>query len=253
MSLRDFFRRYVLVRFCGGCGEILSYEHGEAALCPACRLTYDRAKTESCPVCFSAMSECLCVPKLLRDVEAVGLCKLFRYSPSKSNQPQNRMLYTIKKQPVRRYMAFFASELTPIILRTLKDAGVEHAPSETVLVSVPRGRRAKSRYGFDQSEEICKFLSEKTGIPYASGVLRRKRGGKEQKKLSRSEREKNLKGLLYLKKGVSLHGKTVILFDDIVTTGASLSACIPLLRDAGAEQMLFAALAVTGEEKHTRT
>jgi competence protein ComFC len=150
-------------------------------------------------------------------------------------------------------MRFLASELAPVILRTLKDAGVESVASETVLVSVPRGRRGKSRYGFDQSEEICKFLSEKTGIPYEAGILRRRIGGREQKKLSRSERASNLKGLLYLRKDASLQGKTVILFDDIVTTGVSLSACVPLLRKAGADQLLFSALAVTGEEKHTRT
>lgn len=252
MSWIEVYHRYFIPRVCGGCREVLPYPQSNGAFCPSCRLIYDRAKTESCPTCFCAMSECLCVPDSLRAYEPIGLCKLFRYNPRRTYLPHNRVLYVIKKQPIRRYMRYFSTDLAPIILRSLKKAGVKDPASEAILVSIPRSPRSKIKWGFDQSEETGRLLSELTGIPYAEGILRRRWGGREQKKLSKEEREENLKGLLYLKEEAPFSGKTVVLFDDIVTTGASLRAALPLLQKAGARQFLLASFAVTKEEKRTR-
>ena len=238
MKAREFFDRYVGVRSCAGCGELMSYEQARDAFCPRCRKIWDQAKTENCPTCFQAISECICMPPFLKSAGVLSLRKLTRYSSARQNEPQNRILYAIKHNPNRRYTRFLVSELLPALREELSAAGVENGAEEALLIHLPRGRRARSKYGHDQSELFCRILSEQTGIPHAKRAIRRRLGGREQKKLNRKERQANLRGLLSLRDETAVRGKVVILFDDIVTTGASLAACASLLKKAGAKMIL---------------
>ena len=54
---------------------------------------------------------------------------------------------------------------------------------DVILTNIPRGKSARRMYGFDQSELIARALSEKTGIPYVSAIVRR-RGGKVSKPMN---------------------------------------------------------------------
>jgi predicted amidophosphoribosyltransferase len=72
-----------------------------------------------------------------------------------------------------------------------------------------------------------------------------RRGGKEQKRLSRKERFLNMKDVYTPKKGVLLHGKRVIVVDDITTSGATLLAVVSALRRVGARGVRVAVLGAT--------
>ncbi len=242
MKIREFFERYVFTRQCAGCGELLSYAYVRESFCPKCRIIWDRAKTENCPTCFQAISECTCMPKNLASTGAVSLRKLTRYSSSRQQEPQNRLLYFIKHTPNRRHMTFLASELLPAIREELAKAGVKDEGQEAVIIHLPRGKWAKNKYGFDQSEWFCHALSEQIGIPHAKNAIGRRLGGTEQKKLDRKERQENIRGLLFIKEPEAVRDKVVILFDDIVTTGASMAACASLLKKAGAKTLLLACI-----------
>ena len=231
MNYKEFLERFVFVRKCGGCGEILSYEHARGALCPECTRVWHIAKAENCPECLRVVTECTCAPRGLRGVRC--LRKLFFYHSKKQKEPQNRMLYLLKHHPNRRISRFVASELAPALRAEIS----ELAPCEVVLVHVPRGRRAVSKYGFDQSELVCRALAELCGYEYLDAIGR-SRGGVEQKKLKGASRFGNVKGVFYLKKNASLSGKCVVLFDDVVTTGASMAGCVKLLKKAGAKEIL---------------
>lgn len=240
MKFPEILRRILFVRKCAGCREILTHETWEHAFCPACTLKWNLAKSESCPDCMQAATECRCMPPELSKLGCLSMRKLFFYSPEKSGEPQNRLLYRLKHEPSVRIERAVAQELWFYLQKEL--AVMEISPEEAVLCWVPRGRRARVDYGFDQSERMMTELSTVSGIP-AVRALARKFGGKEQKSLNRRQRFRNTKGLFVIRKPEQIAGKVVVLFDDVVTTGASMAACVPLLQSAGARAIFLLCLA----------
>lgn len=235
MDRKEFLDRFIFVHKCAGCREILPYERVSRAFCTECESTWLKAKTENCPNCFRAVTECTCSPKRLRGVRS--LRKLVFYHPKKFSEPQNQMIYRLKHRPSKRIAAFVASELSSAVEEELNACGWSDRRDEICIVNLPRGRRAQNLYGFDQSALICRALSEKTGLAYVEAIGRH-RGGREQKKLTGERRFANVKGLFYLRDESAIRGKCILLLDDIVTTGASMSGCVKLLKEAGAEEIL---------------
>jgi ComF family protein len=92
-----------------------------------------------------------------------------------------------------------------------------------------------SRYwfrGYNQSRLICRIIAEQTGITMKDLLIRRRRT-KQQAKLSREQRKLNLTNAFLVKRGVNCKNRTILLFDDVITTGATLTAAANVLLDAG--------------------
>ena len=100
--------------------------------------------------------------------------------------------------------------------------------------------------GTDQSEMLAKCLSEKLGVAFAR-IFKSEGEVTEQKKLGVKERRLNMLSAFTLR-DIDLDGKTVILIDDIVTTGASMNACLKLLKGAHAERIVCASVAFTAKK-----
>ena len=154
----------------------------------------------------------------------------------------------LKRNKNPRVAGFLAGQLKSV-LDADKDLP-ELDAENTVITFVPRGRKAVIEHGFDQSRFIAEALSEKTGIPWAETV-RRARGGREQKKLSAAERQKNVRGLYEAADEIEtlVSGKNVILIDDIVTTGASMAACARYLVRARARAVICLSVATSEHKK----
>ncbi len=242
MKIGEFLDYYVYVQKCGGCGTILSDDRKQTAFCSECHLRWMVAKTENCKQCFRPAVECTCMPKGLSDTGALCLRKLIFYRAKRGEQPQNKLIYFLKRNPNRRMARFLAEELAPAVRGEMSTLDIEHPEEDVVAVAVPRGRKAKRVYGFDQSELIVRAIGEQMQIPTAS-VIRRRNGGKEQKKLSRDGRFRNIRYLFRIKDGERVRGKHVLLFDDVVTTGASMAACVELLKQAGARTVICVCIA----------
>lgn len=236
MDRREFLERFVLVHKCAGCREILPYERTREALCAECYDRWQIAKAENCSECLRVITECTCAPKGLRGV--YSLRKLMFYHPKKRREPQNQLIYFLKGNANARVSSFVARELLRALNQEIEASGFAQQREKLVIVCVPRGRRSKTRYGHDQSELICRALSELSQIPYCDLLKRRRRREKTQKKMTAKKRFDNVKCSFALKEGTELSGKCVVLFDDIVTTGASMAGCVKLLRDAGAKEIL---------------
>lgn len=250
MSFSYIFKRMMLVHKCTACRRILSLDEFEKALCADCELAYRVAKTESCPSCFRSAIECTCQPKMLSNAGSLCLRKLYFYHPGKEKLPQNRLIYFLKHNTTRRGVSLVARDLWTVISKELEALEIENIDDEVLFVNVPRGRKAVMRDGFDQAAEICKKMSELSGAPYAPAIKRRI-GGKEQKKLTAQERKRNIKSLIRLNEGCAdaIKGKYVILLDDIVTTGASMAACLPMLRKMEARGVICCAIALDLKKK----
>lgn len=244
MTLKDIVRRYITVHKCGGCGEILEYKYSEGAFCPECRLEWNAALTVGCGKCFKPAVECTCMPKPLSKSGALCLRKLYFYESECASEAQMRIIFKLKRQKIRRMIDFVSGELYPFVNDELCTLGFEENKARFVISACPRGRASKNLYGFDQSELVAKSLCARLGVDYVP-MFRQRIGGKEQKNLDRNQRMKNAKAHIQLRKGIDLKGKYLILYDDMVTTGASMSSCVRLAMKAGAIGVVCCSLACT--------
>jgi ComF family protein len=87
---------------------------------------------------------------------------------------------------------------------------------------------------FNQSLRLARQLGKATGIPVHNQLLKRTHPTSTQTRLSRAERTENVKRAFAYKGRTKLAGKKIILLDDVLTTGATASACAKLLMQNGA-------------------
>lgn len=117
----------------------------------------------------------------------------------------------------------------------LAEAGHAMLPRQTVdwLVPVPLHPAREAERGFNQSLLLTRRLSQRWRVPVAKGVLKRVRVTRPQTELSAAERHANVRGAFVLHRPLSVAGAHVLLVDDIVTTGATVSECCRTLLSAG--------------------
>ena len=244
MTRHEFVRRFITVHKCGGCGEIIDYENSDDAFCAECRLDYWAARADSCMECFKAATECSCMPRELSRSGALCYRKLFFYDTEKQDKPRIKLLYHMKNNKSRRITNFVSDELLPLLKEEIDTLD---APAERLLLTyVPRSKSSETLMGFDQSRLLVKMLSEKTGIEYAR-VFAKKRSSGKQKELNSRQRINNASRNTTRKGRVDVSGKYVILVDDIVTTGASMSVCVKMLMRESAAGVIC--LSVAGKNK----
>jgi ComF family protein len=171
------------------------------------------------------------MPKKLKASGALVLRKLFFYDKENPSLPEIKLIYLMKKKKHTRLTEFSAEQIIPIINEELD--GLVTDMEQVTVTGVPRGERARRAYGFDHAELLARSVAKKLGIKYER-LLCSRLSSKIQKKLDAGSREKNANISIRLRKNVSLDGKYVILIDDMVTTGASMAACVSKLMSAGA-------------------
>ncbi len=198
---------------------------------------------ESCGICAERVGDCLCQPEQMEKARGLGLCKLVNYSHQNTDAPQNRIIYRLKKVRDKRTPSFLAKELAPG-LRRIIEKDTEKGTANFAVCYVPRGRSAALKYGTDQAKELARAIATELDLPCLS-LLERQRGhSKAQKQLTASQRVFNARHAFCMKKGADCSHLTLFLVDDIVTTGASMAACIRLLRKGGAKGVYGVSIAV---------
>jgi len=100
------------------------------------------------------------------------------------------------------------------------------------IVPVPLHPSRLRERGFNQAEELAERLAEKAGVPVRSLLIRRK-ATKAQADLDKEERLANVEEAFFAQRGAKMKGKTVLLIDDVATTGATLEACALALKRIG--------------------
>lgn len=108
--------------------------------------------------------------------------------------------------------------------------------SVDMLVPVPLGRKRLAERGYNQVSLIARPLSVAMRIAYAPEALRRSQETRSQVGLSRRERQENVRNAFRAEER-RVNGGTVLLMDDIATTGSTLSSCAEALYGAGARDV----------------
>lgn len=124
----------------------------------------------------------------------------------------------------------------------------ELAPVEDVdaLVPVPLHAKRQRQRGFNQAALLCDRLTVRTGVPTLHALVR-ERPTRTQTRLSAAERTENVVGAFATSLPVA--GRSLLLVDDVLTTGATATACAQVLRAAGAHRVLLLAAARAGVDE----
>ncbi len=112
-----------------------------------------------------------------------------------------------------------------------------------LIIPVPLHKSRLRERGYNQSFLIGKALSEELQKPLRPELLVRRRSTRSQTKLNVTERIENVSGAFRVNHPEQLDDKRIILVDDIITTGATADACSRSLLNAGAKEVLVAAVA----------
>jgi ComF family protein len=115
-------------------------------------------------------------------------------------------------------------------------------------VSVPLHFMRRLQRGFNQAESLAGCLARQLNLPHRSRILRRVRRTRPQSELRRDDRRENVRGAFWARATADLRGSTVLLVDDILTTGATCSEAARALKAAGAARVVVAVIARSQEQ-----
>lgn len=207
--------------FCGKKADIYR------TLCRDCYAEFVREKVEKCPICGKTAKDCECgcdfTVHTKTEIADRRFLTLTFYKSKRTlgmaeneNRLTERMIYRLKEQCA--FTEFFAAELTREINKLFGKSCEDIA--EWTMTYAPRSEENLVKYGFDQSEEVARKTAKKLGIPCVKTVLRD--SGDVQKKLNVQERLANAEDSIYVNGSKIEKGGKYLLFDDIITSGATV-------------------------------
>lgn len=117
------------------------------------------------------------------------------------------------------------------------------------IIPIPLNKRKERERGYNQSDWIGKGISSVTGIPLLPKVMRRVKYTVTQTHLTADQRKNNIAEAFQVSDAGWIRGKSVLLVDDIITTGSTIQEAASVLKSAGAGPIHVGAagLAMLGE------
>jgi ComF family protein len=206
---------------CGGCGTIVGQVD---SFCPECWQKIEFLGTGGCSTCglplqatdADTCAACLAnPPRITRTRAAVAYGDI-------SRSIAIRLKYG-RKVALARTMARY---MTPLL-----DTGRE----DVLLVPVPLHRRRLWWRGFNQAAMVAKEISRRSKIPYSLNGLKRVKATPPLKGLGMLQRRRTVSGAFRAQ--ADFRGRTIILVDDVLTTGSTADACASALKRAGAARV----------------
>ncbi len=242
--------------------EVLKKADGERGYaCDACKAElFDYPKHRLCPCCEESLlksGECVC-GKCGRKTRAAGVCLTCKSHLPKYTQAFSPFVYdgTVAKLVNRikngepRLALYFGEKMAEYFLS--KTSGKEFWQQGVFILPVPTTKKRLKTRGYNQAQELAKSVAAalekaKISVTLDGDVLQRTKDDFAQKKLGFAERAKNIIGAFHVHKRKVIQGKTLLLIDDIMTTGATGSACAERLLGAGAKAVYFLTASATSE------
>jgi ComF family protein len=137
-----------------------------------------------------------------------------------------------------------ARPLSHLLLQALDPL---RASPPTLVVPVPLHRKRLAERGYNHVALLAAPVARALGARFAASALVRVRDAPPQATLGRAARLENVEGVFKAAPGLSLARESVLVVDDVRTTGATIDACVLALRDAGAAEVRSLVLAISGD------
>ena len=217
-------------RECVHCGILLDYRN-QNYLCSRCRELIEMVED---PIC-----EC-CGRSLPASASSGITCPDCRENPPDFRSVRSSLFFTEAGQSLIRTYKYSANPyLCEAVLRPLlagKERWYGEREYDRVLPVPLHPRKARER-GFDQSALLAAGLSRATGIPLGRRTLSRFRYTASQTRLNRKERGENMEGAFAFTGDEGVEEKSLLLVDDVYTSGATVKECAKVLMKAGAKSV----------------
>lgn len=217
--------------------------------CPVCDKIWADPEKLCCPSCAPNLpwvrgAVCLkCGKPVEKDAEYCRDCRVQKHQYTQGTAAFTYAgglpdaVYRMKYQNRRDYLEFFTDSIIAACGQKIRRWNPQ------MILYVPMHWRRQGMRGFNQSELLAEHLGRKTGIPVEKGVLKCVRKTKAQKTLGRAERQKNLKGSFQVAAQLK-NVRSVLVVDDIYTTGSTMDEIAGTLRQAGVVEVYFAVICV---------
>jgi len=223
MSILDF----LFPKKCLGCSKVGGY------FCSDCLNLVSLDPERICPVCERPSIGGQTHPGCLTSTSLDGLTSIFAYKGI-IKKGIGKLKY--------RFVSDLASDLVEIFLascgedKTFSDFCLEKHP---VLVPIPLHPKREKWRGFNQSALLGKMIAKNLNLDFVPDLLRRTKNTKSQIKLSEKERKLNIKDAFGISPNYQLPitNYSILLFDDVWTSGATLKEAARILKRAGAKKV----------------
>ena len=152
-------------------------------------------------------------------------------------------MWRLKDDGDRRTVRFFAKEMERAVNEHWDDIVFD------VIIPVPMNPKKKSARGFNQAELLAEYLSKLMRIPMVDQVMIRQEGMQTQHKLSAVKRLENAEKSYIVNMPSMIKNRTILVVDDLLTTGATMDVCARKLLETGARAVYVIAAEWTNNKK----
>lgn len=231
---------------CDGCGVEL-FDYPTYRLCENCTSKLRRIGDKVCAKCG-------------RKTVAEGICLDCKQDMPKFTQGLSPFVYQGESAEFVNRLKNGDPRLANYLGEQMAEHFVKKFPDMTrvgdplLIVPVPMTDKGRRLRGYNQTEYLAKMFAERLHSLGVQAVVDKKllQKTKEtaaQKKMSQKERKENVAGAYHVHKRKECRGKTILLIDDVLTTGATGNECAERLFGAGAHEVYFLVAAAVPERK----
>jgi ComF family protein len=221
---KEFFD-FFIPRICPSCKSKLDLN--EEVICQKCLLRLNRVSEERIRIEFQ--------DKFKEDKIISDFISLFYFEKDKEVQ---NIIHEFKYNGKFRIGFFLGVLIASDLGSKIKSWKIDY------IVPVPLHHIRRAERGFNQSFYLAKGIKSVLKIPTITNLLKRRRFTDSQTLLSIIERKENVRDAFSLKKNEKLSGKNILLLDDVITTGATISECGKVLLKAGAVKIYAVSVAI---------
>ena len=216
---------FILPRFCCSCKLKLS--HDQETMCGACLSKIQRSTPTRLQREFDR--------KFLGKKVIAEFYSPFVFEKDKELQHAIHALKYDKKFPVGIFLGkVLASEIKKHLSNWQFD----------LIIPIPLHQLKKAERGYNQSYYIAKGVGSKLKVGVSDRTVKRIKYTESQTTMNLNEREENISGAFKLLHKNAIRGKNILLIDDVITTGATISECGRILLEAGANKIYAASIAI---------
>ena len=219
-------------RICPVCGHIVSKRGHD--ICPECEEKLSFIGNDHCMRCGKPVDEdseyCSDCEKATHVYDEGRGALLYDTYMSKS-------IYRFKYAGKQEFSAFYGRVICEHLGSKIKSWNVD------AIIPVPVHKSRLKKRGYNQAELIAKQMSRRLGIPVCRDIVTRQKVTLSQKNLSARDRQNNLKKAFKVTGNV-VKLDSVLVVDDIYTTGATVDAMARCLKGAGIRKVYFTSLCI---------
>lgn len=210
--------------------------------CCSCKTKLLTNEDTICPICFSkiqlASDERLKIEFERKFQNKNIISEFFAPFVFEKDKELQHAIHSIKYQNKFQVGIFLGKVLAANIQSTRSDWKID------LIIPIPLHQLKKAERGYNQSYYIAKGMSKILNVPCSDQIVKRKKYTESQTTMTLTERQENISKAFRIKNKNAVKEKTVLLIDDVITTGATISECGSILLESGAKKIFAASIAI---------